>query len=524
VVLIDGCLTSTSGVLTSSAIELQNGYSNATLAGSATAYKTTAGAVTLNATSNFTGNMVIADGTVFAQANSSVGTGTVVFGNATTQSSDDLALLLTTSGRNVTNDIIVNNFGNSTTIGSSSPSGTMTYSGNITLNKDVVLTVNSGNLRFLGSINGSANITKTGDGTVFFNGTNDNAMGNVTISAGTLSITNGSAIGDNSTVTVAGGANFAVTANETIGALAGAGNVTLSNSRILVAGGNNQNTTFSGILQGGNGISGLTKEGSGTLILANDNTYAGATTVNSGTLQLGNGANLGSVAGNIVDNANVAFNNGSDQTYAGVISGSGQLTASGTATLTLTGNNTFSGTATVSGGTLALAAAGSNKALGGASTIVITSGGTLLLDASEQTNSSVAMVLSGGTFVLNGQNLSAVGALTLSATSTMDLGGGDSLVAFGDSSAATWTPSQELDITGWTDGDQIYFGTSSTGLTDSQLPQIRFINPFGDGNNWSAGLDADGRLRPVPEPSTIFAGGLLLFLAAFAEWRRRRKK
>jgi fibronectin-binding autotransporter adhesin len=57
--------------------------------------------------------------------------------------------------------------------------------------------------------------------------------------------------------------------------------------------------TFNGVISGtGN----LQQIGTGTLVLAEDNTYTGATSIASGsTLQLGNGGLTGSIAGAIAD-------------------------------------------------------------------------------------------------------------------------------------------------------------------------------------------------------------------------------
>ncbi len=462
VTLIDGCLTATTGVLTANSFELQNGFSNATLDGAgANLYKTTNGTVTLNHASTFTGNAVIVDGTVGVMANGALGAGAIVLGNASTQSGDDLVLDITNSGRVVANDIIVANTGNSTTIGGNNTSGTATFSGNIAVNKEVTISALTSNVQFTGNISGTGNLSLTGSGNVVFKGNNDSATGAVNVASGTLSIAGGSALGDTAAVTVASGANISSNASETFGSLAGAGNVSVTNNVVLTVGGNNQDTTYSGVIQGGNANSGMVKEGTGTMTLTGSNTYAGPTTVN--------------------------------------------------------------------GGTLLLSATGGNQALANTSTLTINTGGTVMLGASDQVNPSATLNLAGGTLNLNNQSLGSassagLGSLTLSANSSLTLGGSSAVVAFSASNGASWTASTTLDIQGWSDPGQIYFGTSSTGLTTSQLSEIVFINPFGDGQNWNASLMSDGRLVPAPEPATYLAGALLAGLAAIAELRRRRKK
>ena len=48
----------------------------------------------------------------------------------------------------------------------------------------------------------------------------------------------------------------------------------------------------------------MVKNGVGTTILASVQTYTGGTTVNGGTLQLGDGTTTGTVVGGIANNAN----------------------------------------------------------------------------------------------------------------------------------------------------------------------------------------------------------------------------
>ncbi len=73
------------------------------------------------------------------------------------------------------------------------------------------------------------------------------------------------------------------------------------------------------------GTGGLSLTDAGTLILSGTNSYSGGTTVSAGTLQ----GTTASLQGSITNNAALVFNQATDGTYAGTISGTGTVGKSG---------------------------------------------------------------------------------------------------------------------------------------------------------------------------------------------------
>ena len=126
----------------------------------------------------------------------------------------------------------------------------------------------------------------------------------------------------------------------------------------------------------------------------------------------------------------------------------------GAGSTTLATANTFTGTTTVSGGTLEAAA---TNVLGNTTSIAVNSGGTLLLGGTgNRIADSAPITLAGGTFNTAGFS-ETVGALTLSASSIIDMGAGVSILHFADSHLASWTGT--LSIWNWSGNPVIGGGT-----------------------------------------------------------------
>jgi autotransporter-associated beta strand protein len=98
----------------------------------------------------------------------------------------------------------------------------------------------------------------------------------------------------------------------------------------------------------------LFKTGTGTLTLTGDHGFTGGVFLTGGTLQLGDGANDGTLVSNITNNASLILNAVGSTTMPGIISGTGTLDKTGAGTATLTSAATFTGTTTVSAGLLRL--------------------------------------------------------------------------------------------------------------------------------------------------------------------------
>ena len=100
------------------------------------------------------------------------------------------------------------------------------------------------------------------------------------------------------------------------------------------------------------GSGGIRKTDLGTLTLTGSNDYAGGTTVVGGTL-VANSGSLGS--GPVVDDARLVFQQDSDGTFSGTLTGSGELVKTGMSTLGLSGDGSgFGGTTQVEEGRLLL--------------------------------------------------------------------------------------------------------------------------------------------------------------------------
>ena len=372
---------------------LQDGNS-----GALSLVKKGSGKMTLSGANTFSGNTTLDEGSLEVKNAQALGTGSL------SQTDGSSSLIFDTTGT-VTNDL---------SIFSVEFLQDVILSGNIIANNATYDVADGVTAEASGDITGTGGTTKIGLGTQVLSGNNTYTGAN-DVQVGTLRAGSTTAFGDNVATTVDSGAVLELDGfSNSIGSLAGAG--TVENASVtaatLTTGADNTSTTFSGILQdgAGGGTFGLTKVGTGTMTLTGANQHTGTTTLNAGTLVLGNvsAAGTGTISqtygtsllrlnttGTVTNamslynveslqdvtlSGNITANNttydiatGTTTTLSGDISGSGGVTKEGLGTLVLEGTNTYTGTTDINAGTLLINASNA----GAIGDVNINSGGTL---------------------------------------------------------------------------------------------------------------------------------------------------
>ena len=176
------------------------------------------------------------------------------------------------------------------------------------------------------------------------------------------------------------------------------------------------------------GAGGLTKSGAGVFTLLGASTYTGATTISTGTLQIGAGGTTGSIASasNVTNNASLVFNRSDNVTAGNAIGGTGSLTQLGPGTLTLSGSLGYTGPTTMVNAPLTIsnaAAMSMPSAILGSGTLTKAGAGTLTL--TNYSTYSGPTVINAGTLLLAGAPLETtlnVGGAAVAGSSTLSGG------------------------------------------------------------------------------------------------------
>ncbi len=284
--------------------------------------------------------------------------------------------------------------------------------------------------------------TTAGFGVLFLTG-NNAFTGGLTINNGTVQIGNAGALNSTTPQAVTFGTNAGSTGNNTAtlrlngfsvtaaglnsDPFTGAAAVENANvAPVTFTVNNSAANAYAGVLRDGTGGGALSlvKGGGGTLTLLGNNGYTGSTTVNGGTLQLGNGGTSGALSGTTgisgVGGTTLNFNRSNDFTFAAPITGEIAISKDNFNTVTLSGAGSTTGTTSVNSGALVV-----TGALGSAAAVNVAGGATLGGAGDGLTTGKIGNVsLAAGAFVRPGALITdgSIGKLT---ANSMTIGGAD---------------------------------------------------------------------------------------------------
>ena len=356
-----------SGIISAASFNLQSGTIAGSLGGSGSLSKTTGGTVTITASNGYTGGTTLSGGVLAVSADNNLGAASA----ALTLDGGTLQV----QGTSFTST--------SRLVYSTSNGGAIDVA-----DPNDILTLPSHNL------NGSGPLIKFGQGTLQFSDTN--SLTNISLLDGVLQLTGSGpqlTAAPNISLTNVAALNFSGH-NETVSTLNFSGGSIATGSGILILTGSVNSaqsiwpSTISGNLVlgmsagtfqvalgagsmtvaaaiSGTPAGGLVKTGSGLLVLNGPNSYTGGTTIDGGTLQVGNGSSTATLGGGPVNNlATLTFDRTSTYVLGSAISGSGGLNQIGSTLLVLTGSNTYTGPTAITGGTLQVGNGGTVGTLG----------------------------------------------------------------------------------------------------------------------------------------------------------------
>ncbi len=377
--------------------------------GSATLTEAGGGNLTLSGASpNFSGSIVISSGNLTVSNANALGNTT---GGTTVTSPGTLTLSNVAIGA----EPITLNSANGSNGGTLIGTGTASLSGPVTLtaNSTIGTVLSTDVFTLSGVISGTKNLLTSGGGTLVLTG-QSTYTGSTTIGNGTLKVGAVNALPVTTNIGFSGVLDVA--ANQTIAGI----NNSSGSSLIKIETGQTLNITlgaaasfdtlFTGTIADATS-GGILEIGPGNghaVRLSGASNYTGGTQIDAGgALMIGNNnGTTGAIVGNVTDNGTLIFNRGNAMTFAGTITGTGNVTqgisGATTGTTTLTAANTYAGGTTINGGTLVLAnASPSTTSATGSGDISVAAGATLQVGNGGTTGSLSGNVSNSGTAIYN---------------------------------------------------------------------------------------------------------------------------
>ncbi len=240
-----------------------------------------------------------------------------------------------------------------------------------------------------------------------------------------------------------------------------------SNRTIQVSGGTAgaASATLSGIIRNSIGNAGLIKTGAGRLNLNAANTYNGGTTLQEGTIQLGNASGLGSASGELTVNGGLLNINNNNISIGNLSGTSGIIANNGNAARTVTIGSGNGGGGIYQGIIV-------NRTSGSSGTLNLTKIGSGTITLGGANTYTGATAINAGKLCINGNQSSASGTVTVASAATLGgtgtLGGNTTITSGGKLEFNLITPAASHDRLDISSGRSFAFsGASELTITSS---------------------------------------------------------
>ncbi|MCB1749227.1 MAG: filamentous hemagglutinin N-terminal domain-containing protein, partial [Gammaproteobacteria bacterium] len=381
-----------------------------------------AGTVILDGSNNYTGTTTVTNGILALQGGAAIadaGVVTVTSGTLRIDASETFGTLNSSGGSStvLNGGAVVLTVGGGTVAGAVSGAGALTKNGGGTLRLTAdnsysgTTTINAGLVR----IESDDALGTTANGTTVANGAALELQGGIAVGAEALSLT-GAGIGGNGALrNVSGDNSFAgavtltgaTTIQSDANTLTLSGGITGATQNLTVEGAGN--TTVTGVIGTTSGT--LTKNDGGTLRLTNDNTYAGATTINGGVVRIESDDALGAPAGagtTVATGAMLEVSNGITVSADEALSLAGTGVGENGALRNVSGDNSFAGAVTLTGATTIQSDANTLTLSGGITgapqNLTVEGAGDTTISGNITTTTGTLTKNDGGTLLLSGTN------------------------------------------------------------------------------------------------------------------------